>query len=76
MNNIIKDIISKKENQKGIHTLQNFKKFNIFGRHHYYFILSFFSVMGTFWKFARIGERKSPYVSVFCLGLAMASLFM
>ncbi|KAI5695098.1 protein kish-A [Diaphorina citri] len=33
-------------------------------------------VMGTFWKFARIGERKSPYVSVFCLGLAMASLFM
>ena len=30
---------------------------------------------GTFWKFARIGERLSPWVAVGCLGMAGKILF-
>jgi hypothetical protein len=26
--------------------------------------------LGTFWKFARIGERLSPWVATACLGMA------
>ncbi|KAK9711057.1 Protein of unknown function (DUF1242) [Popillia japonica] len=33
-------------------------------------------VSGTFWKCARIGERKSPYVAIFCLGMAFSILFL
>ncbi|GJQ85832.1 hypothetical protein Trydic_g15298 [Trypoxylus dichotomus] len=33
-------------------------------------------VSGTFWKCARIGERKSPYIAVFCLGMAFSILFL
>ncbi|KAH9281192.1 Protein kish-A [Echinococcus granulosus] len=29
---------------------------------------------GTFWKCARIGERKSPYVAICCLSLALLVL--
>lgn len=32
-------------------------------------------MMGTFWKLARIGERKSQYVAVACIGMAMSILF-
>ena len=32
--------------------------------------------MGTFWKFARVGERLSPYVAVFCIGMAFHTLFI
>ena len=32
--------------------------------------------LGTFWKFARIGERLSPYVAVFCIGMAFHTLFI
>nr|CAH8868598.1 unnamed protein product [Trichobilharzia regenti] len=32
-------------------------------------------LLGLFWKCARIGERKSPYVAVCCLGMACAVLF-
>ncbi|XP_050088505.1 protein kish [Anopheles aquasalis] len=32
-------------------------------------------MLGLFWKFARIGERKSPYVSVACLVMAFSILF-
>ncbi|XP_037039429.1 protein kish [Bradysia coprophila] len=32
-------------------------------------------MMGTFWKLARIGERKSPYVAVCCLFMAATVLF-
>ncbi|KAI3656036.1 hypothetical protein MP638_000934, partial [Amoeboaphelidium occidentale] len=28
-----------------------------------------------FWKFARIGERLSPYVSLCCIGMGMKLLF-
>ncbi|XP_028967788.1 uncharacterized protein LOC100902318 [Galendromus occidentalis] len=31
---------------------------------------------GTFWKFARVGERLSPWVSLACLGMAFCNLFM
>ncbi|CAF4550371.1 unnamed protein product, partial [Rotaria sp. Silwood2] len=31
---------------------------------------------GTFWKFARIGQRQSQYVSIFCLGMALSVLFL
>ncbi|XP_031626343.1 protein kish [Contarinia nasturtii] len=31
--------------------------------------------MGTFWKLARIGERKSPYVAVCCIMMAASILF-
>ncbi|XP_014484346.1 PREDICTED: protein kish-A [Dinoponera quadriceps] len=30
---------------------------------------------GTFWKCARIGERKSPYVSACCIFMAFSILF-
>ncbi|XP_075229366.1 transmembrane protein 167A-like protein ksh [Lycorma delicatula] len=30
---------------------------------------------GTFWKCARIGERKSPYVAVCCIVMAASILF-
>lgn len=33
-------------------------------------------VMGTFWKFARIGERLSPYVCVACCMMAFSVLFL
>jgi hypothetical protein len=33
------------------------------------------SVFGIFWKFARIGERLSPYVSICCVLMA-ASIFV
>ncbi|AGO11576.1 AaceriADL210Wp [[Ashbya] aceris (nom. inval.)] len=29
------------------------------------------SVLGIFWKFARIGERASPYVSLACIAMAI-----
>ncbi|XP_077290478.1 transmembrane protein 167A-like protein ksh [Arctopsyche grandis] len=32
-------------------------------------------LLGTFWKCARIGERKSPYVAVSCLLMAFSILF-
>jgi Protein of unknown function (DUF1242) len=32
-------------------------------------------MMGSFWKLARIGERKSPYVAVACLLMAGSILF-
>lgn len=32
-------------------------------------------VFGIFWKFARVGERLSPYVSLCCILMA-ASLFV
>ncbi|RWS18021.1 protein kish-A-like protein, partial [Dinothrombium tinctorium] len=32
-------------------------------------------VLGTFWKCARIGERKSPYVAVCCVIMAFSILF-
>ncbi|XP_015603661.1 protein kish-A [Cephus cinctus] len=31
--------------------------------------------LGTFWKCARIGERKSPYVAISCLFMAFSILF-
>ncbi|BES94235.1 Protein of unknown function (DUF1242) [Nesidiocoris tenuis] len=31
--------------------------------------------LGIFWKFARIGERKSPYVAVSCVLMAFTILF-
>ncbi|KAG5311113.1 KISHA protein, partial [Acromyrmex insinuator] len=30
---------------------------------------------GTFWKCARIGERKSPYVAFCCVCMAFSILF-
>ena len=32
-------------------------------------------LLGTFWKFARIGERLSPYVSVCCITMALYLVF-
>ncbi|KAL1874217.1 hypothetical protein VTK73DRAFT_544 [Phialemonium thermophilum] len=32
-------------------------------------------VLGIFWKFARIGERLSPYISVACIIMAVRLLF-
>eukprot|EP01080_Neovahlkampfia_damariscottae_P002947 gene2947-4957_t len=32
-------------------------------------------VGGIFWKFARIGERLSPYISLSCLGMCIHILF-
>jgi hypothetical protein len=32
------------------------------------------SVMGIFWKCARIGERLSPYISICCLLMAVSAL--
>ncbi|XP_035894548.1 protein kish [Anopheles stephensi] len=32
-------------------------------------------MLGLFWKFARVGERKSPYVSFACLVMAVSILF-
>ncbi|KAL5007297.1 hypothetical protein ScPMuIL_016103 [Solemya velum] len=32
-------------------------------------------VLGTFWKCARIGERKSPYVAAACIVMAFSILF-
>jgi hypothetical protein len=29
-------------------------------------------VLGIFWKFARIGERLSPYVSICCVAMAVS----
>ncbi|GIX74180.1 hypothetical protein CDAR_581742 [Caerostris darwini] len=31
--------------------------------------------LGIFWKCARIGERKSPYVCVCCIAMAFTILF-
>lgn len=31
--------------------------------------------LGIFWKFARIGERLSPYVSVSCIVMALYLVF-
>ncbi|KAK3787580.1 hypothetical protein RRG08_025911 [Elysia crispata] len=33
-------------------------------------------LLGTFWKCARIGERKSPYVAVCCVAMAFSILFL
>ncbi|CAL8250619.1 unnamed protein product [Boreogadus saida] len=33
-------------------------------------------LLGIFWKCARIGERKSPWVAAFCIGMAFSILFM
>ncbi|XP_030049213.1 protein kish-A isoform X1 [Microcaecilia unicolor] len=33
-------------------------------------------VLGIFWKCARIGERKSPYVAVCCIVMAFSILFL
>lgn len=30
------------------------------------------SFFGVFWKFARIGERLSPYVSLCCIAMAVS----
>ncbi|MCL4129773.1 UNVERIFIED_CONTAM: hypothetical protein GTU68_007979 [Idotea baltica] len=32
-------------------------------------------IIGTFWKMARIGERKSPYVAAACICMAVNILF-
>ncbi|XP_074923155.1 protein kish-A isoform X1 [Chelonoidis abingdonii] len=32
-------------------------------------------LLGIFWKCARIGERKSPYVAVCCIVMAFSILF-
>ncbi|XP_067009337.1 protein kish-A [Anabrus simplex] len=32
--------------------------------------------LGTFWKCARIGERKSPYVAFCCVVMAFSILFL
>uniref|UniRef100_UPI00358E9825 protein kish-A n=1 Tax=Myxine glutinosa TaxID=7769 RepID=UPI00358E9825 len=32
--------------------------------------------LGIFWKCARIGERKSPYVAICCMAMAFSILFM
>jgi len=32
--------------------------------------------LGTFWKFARIGERLSPYVAACCVAMAFHTLFI
>ncbi|XP_013994013.1 protein kish-A isoform X1 [Salmo salar] len=32
-------------------------------------------LLGIFWKCARIGERKSPYVAVCCVVMALSILF-
>lgn len=32
-------------------------------------------LLGIFWKCARIGERKSPYVALCCIGMAISILF-
>ncbi|XP_074660627.1 protein kish-A [Tubulanus polymorphus] len=33
-------------------------------------------LLGIFWKSARIGERKSPYVAVCCIAMAFSILFL
>ncbi|XP_020645914.1 protein kish-A isoform X1 [Pogona vitticeps] len=33
-------------------------------------------LLGIFWKCARIGERKSPYVAVCCIAMAFSVLFV
>ncbi|XP_008851515.1 protein kish-A isoform X1 [Nannospalax galili] len=33
-------------------------------------------LLGIFWKCARIGERKSPYVAVCCIVMAFSILFV
>ncbi|XP_053947957.1 protein kish [Anastrepha ludens] len=32
-------------------------------------------LLGVFWKLARIGERKSPYVAAACVVMAISILF-
>ena len=32
-------------------------------------------LLGIFWKCARIGERKSPYIAACCLAMACSILF-
>ncbi|KAL9981142.1 hypothetical protein ACROYT_G009806 [Oculina patagonica] len=32
-------------------------------------------LLGIFWKAARIGERKSPYVAICCIAMAASILF-
>ncbi|KAK2189902.1 hypothetical protein NP493_94g02003 [Ridgeia piscesae] len=32
-------------------------------------------LLGIFWKCARIGERKSPYVALSCIAMAVSILF-
>ena len=32
-------------------------------------------ILGNFWKAARIGERLSPYVSLFCIAMGFQVLF-
>ncbi|RWS30909.1 protein kish-A-like protein, partial [Leptotrombidium deliense] len=32
-------------------------------------------ILGIFWKCARIGERKSPYVALCCITMAFTILF-
>lgn len=39
------------------------------------FILFVNRLLGVFWKLARIGERKSPYVAVACIIMAASLLF-
>ena len=39
------------------------------------FSCQLFRVLGVFWKCARIGERKSPYVAVCCILMAVNILF-
>ncbi|XP_032745099.1 protein kish-A-like, partial [Rattus rattus] len=33
-------------------------------------------LFGIFWKCARIGERKSPYVAICCIMMAFSILFI
>lgn len=40
-----------------------------------YFGVISFRLLGIFWKCARIGERKSPYVAVCCIAMAISILF-
>lgn len=39
---------------------------------HWLTTCSFSSVFGIFWKFARVGERLSPYVSICCIVMAVS----
>lgn len=32
-------------------------------------------ILGIFWKFARIGERLSPYVALCCIAMGFSVLF-
>nr|ADD38949.1 Transmembrane protein 167A [Lepeophtheirus salmonis] len=33
-------------------------------------------ILGSFWKFARVGERLSPYVAFACIAMALNGVFV